>query len=208
MIDDDTATVTIEAAPAIQIDKSAGGIDDGDGNGVDAGDTITYTIVVTNTGNLPLDPIAVDDALIGGAVPCGGLLAVGEARTCDAATLTLTVDQLGTTVTNTATATGTPPAGDPVTDDDTADVVVPAAPGLTLDKLAGFIDVDANGASAGDIITYDLVVYNSGNVPIDGVVVNDPMFSDQYPGGNIPCGSGPIDIGGSSRLHGAPAHPH
>lgn len=33
-------------------------IDDVDGNGADRGDTTTYT--VTNTGNVTLDPIAVD----------------------------------------------------------------------------------------------------------------------------------------------------
>ena len=43
--EDETSTA-IDAVPGIELDKVAGPIVDVDGNGVDAGDTITYTFTV------------------------------------------------------------------------------------------------------------------------------------------------------------------
>ena len=49
-----------------------------------AGDTIAYTFVVTNTGNVTLDSVAVDDPLVG-AVSCPvTTLAPGASTTCTA----------------------------------------------------------------------------------------------------------------------------
>ena len=55
--------------PAITLDKQAGAITDVDGNGADAGDTIAYTFIVTNTGNVTLNPVSVTDPKVG-AVTC------------------------------------------------------------------------------------------------------------------------------------------
>lgn len=96
-----------------------------------AGQTITYTFVVTNTGNVPLSNIVVTDPMFadlfpGGRIPCGeGVLHAGESRQCDTASHVLTEAELGTTIVNTATATGEPPTGPPVTDDDTVETPIP-----------------------------------------------------------------------------------
>ena len=49
---DDSTIVTLVATPTLSVSKSAL-LNDPDSNGVDSSDTITYTIVVTNTGILP-----------------------------------------------------------------------------------------------------------------------------------------------------------
>ena len=60
----DTTTTPITPAPAISLDKQAG-VPTGNA----AGDTIDYSFVVTNTGNVTLTGIVIDDPLVG-AVSC------------------------------------------------------------------------------------------------------------------------------------------
>ena len=129
--DDDTDTL-IPAGPAISLDKQAGAVNDLDANGHDVGDTIAYTFVVTNTGNVTLTSVGVTDPKVG-AVSCPpGSLAPAATRTCTA-TYTLTqADVDAGEVVNTATTTGTPPTGPPVTDDDTVTTLVPADPSISL----------------------------------------------------------------------------
>ena len=99
--EDETST-PIDALPAIELDKVAGPIVDVDGNGVDAGDTISYTFTVSNIGNVGVDAVSLDDALLGLTdIPCGtGPLDVGDVRPCADATYTITQDDIGGTVTN------------------------------------------------------------------------------------------------------------
>ena len=71
-----------------------------------AGDTIDYSFVVTNTGNVTLDPVSVDDPLVG-AVSCPvSSLAPGASTTCSATYVLTQADVDAGSVTNTATATG------------------------------------------------------------------------------------------------------
>jgi uncharacterized membrane protein YgcG len=101
---------------------------DVDGNGVDAGDTITYTFTVTNSGNIAVSDIAVTDPLFGGPIPCGrGALQPGANRICAPMTHTISTGQLGTTLTNTATATGRTADGTTVNTATTANTPIPAA---------------------------------------------------------------------------------
>ena len=99
-------------APAITLDKQAGAP-----SGNTAGSTIAYTFVVTNTGNVTLTSVSVDDPTVG-AVSCPvTTLAPRRSTTCTA-TYTLTqADVDAGVVDNTATASGTPPTGDPVSTD-------------------------------------------------------------------------------------------
>ena len=59
---DDKTAISITATPSIQITKLAV-VSDPDSNGVDLGDTITYSIVATNTGDLTLSNIKLTDIL-------------------------------------------------------------------------------------------------------------------------------------------------
>src|SRR6201999_2288584 len=117
--DTDSTTTPVPASPSIHLDKTAGAINDVDGNGPDAGDTITYSFKVTNTGNVSLNPVTVTDPKVGTVTCTGGALAPGGNRTCSAAAYAVTqADVNAGVVNNTATAKGTPPTGSPVTDTD------------------------------------------------------------------------------------------
>ncbi|MEC9053472.1 MAG: DUF11 domain-containing protein, partial [Actinomycetota bacterium] len=210
-----TATVTMPAAPsgaevrcvftnipvqpAIKLTKTAGSLNDTDGNGPDAGDTITYSFTVKNTGNATLNPVTVHDPLFGGASPnvtCpAGALAPGASVTCSSKTYTLTqADVDAGTVDNTATATGTAPSGVKVTDPDSTSTPVVATPKVKLVKSASAIDdVDGNGPDAGDEITYGFTVKNTGTVVLETIVVTDPLFADPA----IACPAGPLAPGES-----------
>jgi uncharacterized repeat protein (TIGR01451 family)/LPXTG-motif cell wall-anchored protein len=120
--------VTADDEPSLAFAKAAGGIVDGDGNGVDPGDTLTYGFTVTNTGFFPLTDVAVTDPMLDGAVSCGGgPLDPGTSRVCDAVTYELTEDDLDTTIVNTATASAVGPSGDVVEVTATATTPIPPA---------------------------------------------------------------------------------
>ncbi|MEP9363159.1 hypothetical protein ABLE68_09360, partial [Nocardioides sp. CN2-186] len=170
----------IPLLPAINLVKTAGAINDLDGNGPDAGDTVPYTFTVKNTGNIALSTVAVTDPKLGAPITCAATtLAVGASTTCGPKSYTLTqADVDAGKVDNTATATGKGSNGVSVTDDDSATVTVPRTPSIVIDKTAGSItDVDGNGPDAGDTIAYGFKVTNTGNVTLTSVSASDPMFS-------------------------------
>ena len=179
--------------PSIDLKKTAGSILDGDGNGPDAGDTITYDFLVTNTGNVTLNPVTVSDPKLGAITCPSGPLAAGATVSCTQKTYTLTqADVDAGKVDNTATATGTPPTGPPVTDTDTVTTTVPRLPAIELDKTGSAInDNDGNGPDAGDTITYGFKVTNLGNVTLNPVTVSDPKL------GAITCPAGALLPGAS-----------
>ncbi|WP_068108891.1 DUF11 domain-containing protein [Nocardioides dokdonensis] len=199
--DDDDTRTSVVGTPGLTLVKSGGPVVDADGNGPDAGDTITYSFEVTNTGTVTLDPVTVHDPQLGGPAPSvtcpGGALAPGATRTCTDATYVLTqADVDRGKVVNTAVATGTPPSGPKVTDDDTVTTPVVARPAIRLDKTASSIDdPDGNGPDAGDTVTFTLEVTNTGPVALDPVTVHDPLFGGAAP--NVTCPTGPLAAGAS-----------
>jgi hypothetical protein len=82
-----TAAVPIPAQPGLTLDKTAGAVVDANGTGMpDAGDTVTYSFQVTNTGNVTLTGVAVDDPLLAAAaipITCPAQpLPPGQSTTC------------------------------------------------------------------------------------------------------------------------------
>ena len=136
----DDGDVIIPPAPAIALEKSAD-----PATAAAAGDTITYTFHVTNTGNLPLTGVTVNETAFSGtgtlgAITCGPTsipngdvdLAVGADIDCTATYQLTGSDVFTGEVTNTATTTGTPPDGPPVASPpDDGDVIIPPPPGPT-----------------------------------------------------------------------------
>lgn len=197
--DDPSESVTVENNPAITLTKAAT-VDDANSNGrPDAGETVNYAFVVTNTGDVTLTGISVSDPLPGLAVSGGPLASLAPGASDSStftASYTLSQSDLNTgTVTNQATVSASDPQSGPVTDlsDDPADptdndsegdgepddptvVNLNAAPVLSIVKTASLVKASGNthpDAEVGDTINYTYVVENTGNITIADVEVAD-----------------------------------
>jgi uncharacterized repeat protein (TIGR01451 family) len=181
--DNDDAVVVIET-PGIHIVKTAGDAADGAVFSADAG-PVTYTYVVSNTGPLALSEVTVtDDAGSPGdtsddftATCPKTTLAVGESMTC-----TFTIDVAVDTV-NVAVARGVTVQGNPVEDNDNAEVVVVIHQfGLIIDKtndaplepleLPDGTIVDLPTADEGETVTYTLAYTLQGETVTNGVITD------------------------------------
>ncbi|WP_166788995.1 DUF11 domain-containing protein [Cryobacterium sp. TMB1-7] len=162
--DEAPALVTLpELTPGISLEKT----------GVLAGDTIAYSFTATNTGNVTLTAVSIADELEGvseisyGAWPAAtGVLAPGQSVTATASYAITQADRDAGTVANTATTTGTPPSGPPVSDEDDFDQPLAGAPALNLVKT---------GVLAGDTIAYSFTATNTGNVTLSAVTIADEL---------------------------------
>ncbi len=193
-----TVNVTVAAAaPSIQaFSKSAGVPTTGlgpNGSVTDAGDTITFTYVVKNNGNVTLNNVLPTDVgptfngtpgtLALGAftptTPSNTLpitLAPGAQQTYTAVYTLSALDAYrgaGSTplVANSANATGKTPANVTVNSSApaTATAIIAPGPSLTILKSSS----TPGPVSVGNIVTYTYTVTNNGNVPITGVKITD-----------------------------------
>jgi uncharacterized repeat protein (TIGR01451 family) len=180
-----------KAAPELSLDKSA------DVSTYDAvGDVISYTYVLTNTGNVTLDaPYTVDDDVIdgsGGSVDCPATpatLAHGDSVTCTA-TYTVTQDDIDAGQVHN-TAQGHASFGDDPVDSNTDDVVVTAdqQPALSLDKSSA----DESFDTAGQTLTYSYELTNTGNVTLAApYTVDDDVVNGA--GGSVDCPDTPATL--------------
>jgi uncharacterized repeat protein (TIGR01451 family) len=163
----DTAPVTV-IHPAIAIEKSP------DGQSVTRGGTVTFTIKVTNSGDVDLSNVTVADPLTGSCAKTLGTLLQGASTS-----YTCTTDALSDSFTNLASVTGTPPVGPDVTASDTAPVtvttppappVVPTHPGITITKTP-----KTQTVTTGLTVTFSITVTNSGDVTLTDVNVTDAL---------------------------------
>ena len=173
--DPSTVTVPKIQSPGLTVVKSS------DAENVVVGQTITYSFLVTNTGNVTiLEPTITDTEFSGtgelSPVECPAEpLAPGAEITC-AATYTVTqADVDAGAITNTAEGTGTVPGGDPVPPVPSNEVVVGTdpVPAMTVTKTA---DVD-RVTEVGQVVTYSFLVENVGNVTIADPTINEVSFS-------------------------------
>ncbi|SNT64815.1 conserved repeat domain-containing protein, partial [Streptosporangium subroseum] len=170
-----TATVTATLVPGLTVVKTAS-----PSAVTAAGQTVTYSYLVVNTGNATLTGVAVVDTAFSGSgtppvITCPvTTLAPQTMTTCTGTYVTTQADIDAGSVVNTATASGTPPTGPAVTSaPSTATVTATLAPGLTVVKTASPSSVSAPGQT----ITYSYMVVNTGNATLTGVVVVDTVFS-------------------------------
>jgi uncharacterized repeat protein (TIGR01451 family) len=183
----DPSTATVQAQPAtpsVSIVKTATVSPAADQTNLGAGDKVSYSYKVTNTGDVTLQSVSVDDPSIG-AVDCPTLappgLAPGSSVTCTAAAQqTATqhdVDNRG--ITDIATATCTDVQGDLCATSAPSKVTTPARPNpqVSIKKQATVIpSSDQNRAKVGDRIAYTYAVTNTGNVDLETVQVTDPTL--------------------------------
>ncbi|MDA0797622.1 MAG: hypothetical protein O2884_02930 [Chloroflexi bacterium] len=139
--DSDPANVVADPVPAIEVIKTAS-----TNEVAAADDVVVYGFTVTNTGNVTLTNVTlVDD--VEGAITLGATTLAPGASTTGSASHTMTQDEIDAgSLTNIAVATGTPPTGADVSDDDTQTVDAPAAPAIEVIKTQSLtVDLNGNG---------------------------------------------------------------
>ena len=224
--EDDTEETPLERPGSYVMDKIVVDVD-GDTENIivdKAGDVITYQVIVENTGIIDLTGVTLTDPLLTGpngylnpvvneSINANGILDVGEVWTYEG-TYTVQqedIDSLGDTadgegedgdIANTAiiTVDGLPPQAD------CEKVPIDYDPHATFDKRV--VDVGNKGpngqADVGDIITYELVAFNDGNVTYDDAIIHDwwlegdpnATFGDVVEtGGTGTNGDGILDVG-------------
>jgi uncharacterized repeat protein (TIGR01451 family) len=141
------------------------------------GDTIEYQILVTNTGNVDYPNVVVDDQLTGlrETIP---VLRMGETRTFTTSHTVTYDDILEGSVLNIVTA-----QGDDIPDPKTQESETPSSEDqvdVPTEDVDASMTVEKNVTSgdfyrAGNVILYEIVVMNTGNVPYSNVVVTDEL---------------------------------
>ncbi len=177
--DTDDASVRVEQAPAIAVDKAIASITGGNGNiAADApGDQLNYTITVSNPGNMTLTDVTVTDVLTGFNA-AGVTLSPGQSLFF-LTSYTLTQLDLNSNgggdgyIENTATADSAQTG--PVSDMEPIQLL--PRPSLSLNKALVSVS-GGNGNTivdaAGDVLLYNATVANEGNITLTGVSVVDP----------------------------------
>jgi hypothetical protein len=133
------------------------------------GQTITYTYLVTNTGDVTLHHVTLTDDKLGAITCPKPALAPGKSMTCHGTHVTTQADVDAGRIANSATVGGRPRKGGPVTDTAAAVVTAIHRPGIALGKSAS----PAAYRGADKKITYTYRVTNTGNVTLHGVKVTD-----------------------------------
>ena len=171
--DPDTVQVELVRHPALSVKKTA------DKESAGIGDTITYTITVTNTGNTTLTNVTYDDPLTGKrSAPVVDTLASGASATATCSYGPVTeADAVAKKVTNTATAHATPPTGtdEPQSPSDTIETPVTFNPSISIEKTVS--PQTAESAHEGDEVEWTFVVTNTGDITLSNVVISDPVLT-------------------------------
>ena len=175
-------TVTVTQSPSLTIGKAANPT-----TVIAAGDNVSYTFSVTNTGNLTLTAVGVTDVP---TAPAGGVTATCESLTnpsagCSGTTTTLLPNQTaiftgtysvtqtdinhGSIVDHATTQGTTPSSGTVNATSNIVTVTVTQSPSLTIAKAANPTTVTA----AGQPVNYTFSVTNNGNLTLTSVGVTD-----------------------------------
>jgi hypothetical protein len=170
------------------------------------GEDVEYEIVVVNTGNVALtfsdfaDPHCDSGTIAGG--PGVTPVAPGDSTTFTCKHLLASVE----TLVNVASVTGTPAGEAPIVHSSppVEVVVTRAEPAYTIEKLqriVGSVEPFTTAkltAAAGETVEYEIIVENTGNVPLTLSSFSDPNCD----AGTITGGPGgmPIGVGGSTSF--------
>ena len=199
-VTDDDPSHYFGTTSTIDIEKATNG-EDADtptGPNIPVGDAVAWTYVVTNNSNVPLSNVGVTDDQ-GVTVSCPKTtLAVAESMTCTA-NGTAVAGQYA----NMGTATGTPPVGDPVTDDDPSHYFGTGEPSIDIVKEISLTGADGTWVDANDVGSalvgvfpspayYRFTVTNNGSAPLKDVEIDDPELGitgvDVYAVGDLAIG--------------------
>ncbi len=132
-----------------------------------AGDTIQFTYVVTNTGALDLTDVTIVDSF-------GNTLNIGSLAAGATQIVTL-AEIINETTTNEATVTGTDPQGQTVNDSDSVTVEI-IGPALQLTVTA-----NPQTAYPGEVVNFVYTVQNTGDVDLTDVTALDSWGNSTAP---------------------------
>jgi uncharacterized repeat protein (TIGR01451 family) len=137
------------------------------------GDDVTFTITIENTGNEPLDDVVVTDALLGGDITADfnlpDPLPVGNTEYSAQFTYTPGADE--DPVENSVHVEGVgADSGVSADDDASCDTDVLHQPGISVTKTC------PESVPFGDDVTFTITIENTGNEPLDDVVVTDALL--------------------------------
>jgi len=169
---DDPTVFLIKEAPGLTLVKT--GVLSADGN------SVTYTFIAKNTGNVTLTNFSLVDPKISSAITFApSSIAPDETATATAVYTISQAEKNASSVRNTATLTATSPAGTSVTDvsgteEDNDYPTILELPQIVSAKTVA--DANNNGrAEASEVLTYTITVKNNGNTARTGVKIADPI---------------------------------
>ncbi|MEO6115153.1 MAG: hypothetical protein ABIP33_02110, partial [Pseudolysinimonas sp.] len=158
-----TASISLAKSAAPLTDTNADGL-------IGAGDTLSYSFLVTDTGTLPVSSVAITDAAATGISCPAGALAPGASRTCTGSHLVTQTETNVASVTNTATATATVYGGSVTSAPRTHITTIPRVSSLAVSKIVDH----PTYAAVNNVLSYTTTVTNEGNVTVTAVKVTDP----------------------------------
>lgn len=169
---EDTAIVTVSPAPALAVFKSSST------PAAFPGETVIYSLTISNTGNVPLTNVVLSDTLIGlnAVLP---LLGIGQSETIRQPFRIPETAPAGQVFINTATVTS---AETPPTESSAA---VTVRSGFSLAVLKS---VSATAAAPGDTVTYRIELRNDSNAPVTNIRVVDRVLGFSQIITEIPAG--------------------
>ncbi|MDM8542345.1 hypothetical protein QUF90_14820 [Desulfococcaceae bacterium HSG9] len=183
-------TPPVPMNPGLTLAKALTGNTDQDSSGaVSSGDTLAYTVTMTNTGDVTLTDVVVSDTLITpNSTTCAS---VAPGATCvligDYVATQADVDAGRIMNTGTVSDDVVCPATGSGTCESSVITPIPQNPDLTLAKvMTGNADQDSSGAvSSGDTLAYTVTMTNTGDVTLTDVVVSDTLITPN----SITCAS-------------------
>lgn len=176
------SSIALEKTPDVQTVTYAP--DDGDE------ETVTYTYLVTNTGETTLTGLVLVDDVLGTIPLTDTELDPGASTTGTATHVVTAADAAAGQIVNQAEVTGVAPDETQVTANDDATVLVEqvlpevvAAPEIDLEKTA-LVEVDdgrkvvvwSESAPTGTRITYEYVITNTGKTALTGITLVDDVL--------------------------------
>ncbi|AWI24425.1 hypothetical protein HYN49_00135 [Flavobacterium pallidum] len=184
-----TITINVTIHPSIKLKKTAVTNDVNNDGQIGAGDTITYTFEVTNTGDVLLNNVSISDPTISlNPITVPSPLTPGQVVSVPFTYTITQADVNAGQVVNTAVVSGTTPGGTTVTDTsdndgddtnggDTPTVTpIPMNPELEFIKTGVYVDDNANGiVDTADTVVYTFVIRNTGNVTVTNILINDAL---------------------------------
>ena len=185
-----TPVILEYASCGMVLSKEAPAMDSVDCNPLEVGDPVVFTFTLINSGSAPIgqvdlsDPLLSDEPLVGpqsGDQDGDGVLDAGEVWLYQASYALTPEDKEEGQVVNVATARGTvfQTNGDLILET-TGNTAFPVcnAPGIEILKSSSLAGEDCKTLMVGDQVPYHFEVTNTGDLPLTGIRIIDPLLDE------------------------------